>query len=117
MMRLSVLSSSSRGNASVITAGDAVVLVDAGISAARIRKGLQECGLSVAQLSGIFLTHEHHDHVCGLGHCRHHEWADGFSESDCAGAAFAGGGENYSRIFGQGWATVGFCLVGRFNIC
>lgn len=67
MMRLSVLSSSSRGNASVITAGDAVVLVDAGISAARIRKGLQECGLSVAQLSGIFLTHEHHDHVCGLG--------------------------------------------------
>lgn len=67
MMRLSVLSSSSRGNASVITAGATAVLVDAGISAARLRRGLQACELSVSMLDGIFLTHEHMDHVCGLG--------------------------------------------------
>lgn len=67
MIRLSVLASSSRGNASVITAGGTAVMVDAGISAARIRKGLKECELSVPALSGIFLTHEHQDHVCGLG--------------------------------------------------
>ncbi len=67
MMRLSVLASSSRGNASVISAGGTALMVDAGISAQRIRKGLQECGLSVSSLSGIFLTHEHHDHICGLG--------------------------------------------------
>ncbi len=67
MMRLSVLASSSRGNASVISAGGISLMVDAGISAARIRKGLAECELSVSSLQGIFLTHEHHDHICGLG--------------------------------------------------
>lgn len=67
MMRLSVLASSSRGNASVIYAGDTTLMVDAGISALRIRKGLEECGLGVPSLDGIFLTHEHHDHICGLG--------------------------------------------------
>ncbi len=67
MMRLSVLASSSRGNASVISAGGTALMVDAGISAARIRKGLAECELSVSALQGIFLTHEHHDHICGLG--------------------------------------------------
>ena len=67
MMRLSVLASSSRGNASVISAGGTTLMVDAGISAARIRKGLAECDLSVSGIQGIFLTHEHHDHICGLG--------------------------------------------------
>jgi phosphoribosyl 1,2-cyclic phosphodiesterase len=67
MIRISVLASSSRGNATVISGGGTHVLVDTGISALRIRKGLQECGLCVASLSGIFFTHEHQDHVCGLG--------------------------------------------------
>ena len=67
MIRFSVLASSSRGNATVISGGGTHVLVDTGISALRIRKGLAECGLSDAELSGIFFTHEHQDHVCGLG--------------------------------------------------
>lgn len=67
MIRFSVLASSSKGNATVVSAGDTHILVDAGISATRIRKGLEACGLSYAQLSGIFITHEHTDHICGLG--------------------------------------------------
>lgn len=67
MIRFSVLASSSRGNATVISGGGTHVLVDTGISALRIRRGLAECGLSDASLSGIFFTHEHKDHVCGLG--------------------------------------------------
>lgn len=66
-MRFSVLASSSKGNATVISGGNTHLLVDTGISATRIRKGLQECGLSVAQLTAILYTHEHTDHVCGLG--------------------------------------------------
>ena len=66
-MRISVLASSSRGNASVICNGDTFVMVDAGISARRICKGLDECGLGMEQVSGIFITHEHTDHIGGLG--------------------------------------------------
>lgn len=67
MMKLSVLASSSRGNCTVITAGGTSILIDAGISATRIRKGLAECELTVPKIAGIFITHEHQDHVCGLG--------------------------------------------------
>ncbi len=67
MIRLSVLASSSRGNASVISGGNTHILVDAGISATRIRQGLATCGLSVPGLAGVFITHEHLDHTCGLG--------------------------------------------------
>lgn len=67
MLRFSVLASSSKGNATVINCGGTTVLVDCGISATRIRKGLAECGVSVPGLAGIFITHEHTDHICGLG--------------------------------------------------
>lgn len=66
-MRISVLASSSSGNASVIAAGETAILVDAGISCLRIRRGLECCGLSAAALKGIFITHEHVDHIKGLG--------------------------------------------------
>lgn len=66
-MRIAVLASSSRGNASVISAGDTTIMVDAGIAALRIRRGLEACGLSARAVQGIFITHEHSDHVSGLG--------------------------------------------------
>lgn len=65
-MRISVLASSSRGNASVIAAGNTALMVDAGISARRISLGLADCGLRPADVQGIFITHEHRDHVSGL---------------------------------------------------
>lgn len=66
-MQISVLASSSRGNASVIASGSTVLMVDAGISARRICQGLEECGLSLPAVQGVFITHEHADHVDGLG--------------------------------------------------
>ncbi len=66
-MRLSVLASSSSGNSSVVSVGSTYVLVDAGISARRICACLGECGLTLGDISGVLITHEHVDHVCGLG--------------------------------------------------
>ena len=66
-MRLSVLASSSSGNASVISVGATHILVDAGISARRICAGLEQCGLTLSDISGVLITHEHIDHICGLG--------------------------------------------------
>ena len=67
MLRFSVLASSSQGNATVVSTGRVSVLVDAGISCLRLRKGLEECGITPQQVAGIFITHEHTDHTCGLG--------------------------------------------------
>ncbi len=67
MIQISTLASSSKGNVGVISTGTTHLLVDTGISALRVRKGLAECGLSVSDIDGIFYTHEHADHICGLG--------------------------------------------------
>lgn len=65
-MRLTVFASGSTGNCCLIRGGGASVLVDAGISARRIRDGLARADLSPAELAGIFITHEHADHIKGL---------------------------------------------------
>ncbi|MCI7699594.1 MAG: MBL fold metallo-hydrolase [Akkermansia sp.] len=66
-MRILTLASGSSGNASIVQSGSTCILVDAGISARRITKHLSELGIAPASLSGVLITHEHLDHVCGLG--------------------------------------------------
>lgn len=65
-LELITLATSSKGNATLVRAGETAVLVDAGISARRIEKGLSAAGVNPAALAGIFLTHEHRDHIVGL---------------------------------------------------
>lgn len=67
MIRVSTLASSSKGNATVIHGGGTVLMIDTGISATRIRQGLKACQLELSQIEGILYTHEHTDHICGLG--------------------------------------------------
>lgn len=66
VIRFSVLASSSAGNATVVQAGEKNVLVDAGMSARRLGARLQELGLGWDDISAIFITHEHSDHIQGL---------------------------------------------------
>lgn len=65
-MRVSVLASGSAGNATFVQLGGTKLLVDAGISARRIRAGLAGIGVAVEELSGVLITHEHRDHIGGL---------------------------------------------------
>ena len=74
-MRLTVcpLVSGSAGNSIYISCGGVKLLVDCGVSAARVEAGLREIGVSVDELDGVLITHEHVDHVRGLGVlCRKH---------------------------------------------
>jgi len=66
MLRIATLASGSSGNCTVISDGQTHILIDAGISARRITNGLKELGIAPAQLSAIFITHEHADHISGL---------------------------------------------------
>lgn len=65
-MNVCTLASSSRGNSLVVSCGEVHILIDAGISALQIRKRLETLGLTPDDLSAIFITHEHSDHIKGL---------------------------------------------------
>lgn len=65
-MQVHILASGSTGNAVFFQFGSTRLLVDAGISARRIERGLGELGIRAADLDGILITHEHSDHVKGL---------------------------------------------------
>ena len=60
------MASGSSGNCTLVSQGSTHILIDAGISARRITNGLKELGLTPAELAGIFITHEHSDHIAGL---------------------------------------------------
>ncbi|MEG2104173.1 MAG: MBL fold metallo-hydrolase [Oscillospiraceae bacterium] len=65
-MQIFTLASGSGGNCTLVREGETAVLIDAGISLRRISTSLAELGLLMDDLSGILITHEHNDHICGL---------------------------------------------------
>ncbi len=66
-MRLCSIASGSSGNCIYVGSEKAHVLVDAGISCKRIELGLQKAELTGRDISAVFITHEHSDHIQGLG--------------------------------------------------
>ena len=66
-MKLLSIASGSSGNCIYVGDENTHLLFDAGISGKRIEAGLNTIGLSAANLDGIFVTHEHIDHISGLG--------------------------------------------------
>ncbi|HXJ58110.1 MAG TPA: MBL fold metallo-hydrolase [Verrucomicrobiae bacterium] len=65
--RFTILASGSSGNCAYLETEDARLLIDAGLSARQIRHRLLGIGRTPENLSGILVTHEHTDHIQGLG--------------------------------------------------
>ncbi|WP_173918137.1 MBL fold metallo-hydrolase [Halobacillus sp. Marseille-Q1614] len=66
-MQFSVLASGSTGNAFYIESGEEKILVDAGLSGKKIEGLLEQIQVNPSDLSRILVTHEHSDHIKGLG--------------------------------------------------
>ncbi|MBW2518726.1 MAG: MBL fold metallo-hydrolase [Deltaproteobacteria bacterium] len=66
-MKLSLLASGSQGNAAVIDNGDTRILIDAGLSAREICRRLDCVGVEIDSIDALLITHEHKDHIRGLG--------------------------------------------------
>ncbi len=66
-MRLCSIASGSSGNCIYVGSEATHLLVDAGISGKRTISGLESLGVTGADLDGILITHEHADHISGLG--------------------------------------------------
>ncbi len=66
-MKFSVLGSGSKGNSLYIESGNTSILIDAGFSGKELAKRLTVHGKEIEDLNGVFLTHEHGDHILGAG--------------------------------------------------
>lgn len=66
-MRLCSIAGGSSGNCIYVGSENTHLLVDTGISRKRIEEGLKELEIKGEELNGILVTHEHADHIQGLG--------------------------------------------------
>lgn len=65
-MKVSVLSSGSKGNCTYIETINHKILIDIGTSALYVEKSLRSIGVDPKDIDMIFITHAHIDHVGGL---------------------------------------------------
>lgn len=66
-MRLCSIVSGSSGNCVYLDSGDTHLLIDIGCSARQAERGMAVHGLDPKDLDGILVTHEHGDHIKGVG--------------------------------------------------
>ena len=66
-LSLCTLASGSKGNSIYISDGQTRLLVDAGLSAAEIQRRMSAVGLDPQGLDGLIVSHEHSDHIQGIG--------------------------------------------------
>ena len=67
MLELCAIASGSSGNCICVGSDHTHLLIDAGVSGKRIESGLNEIALKTSEMQGILVTHEHVDHIAGLG--------------------------------------------------
>lgn len=66
MIRFASLGSGSRGNATLVSVDNTLVLIDCGFSAREAERRLARLEVAPEQIDAILLTHEHSDHVRGV---------------------------------------------------
>ncbi|EHP88637.1 metallo-beta-lactamase family protein [Geobacter metallireducens RCH3] len=93
-VRVCLLASGSKGNSLFVESDGTRVLIDAGLSAREIVRRLAVIEVEPADLDGLFISHEHVDHVRGVGvlarkyrlpvhvsYPTHHEVREGFGDA------------------------------------
>lgn len=66
-LKFATIASSSKGNCTYIGSDHTNILIDAGLSGKKIEEGLEALELTGSDIDAIFVTHEHMDHVTGIG--------------------------------------------------
>ncbi|MDZ7924805.1 MAG: MBL fold metallo-hydrolase [Marinagarivorans sp.] len=66
-MKFALLGSGSQGNASLVSAGNTLLLIDCGFSLRTLVQRMATINLQPDQLTAVLVTHEHADHIRGIG--------------------------------------------------
>lgn len=65
-MQFLSIASGSKGNASFIQTGSIKALIDVGVSYTTIKNALKDINIDMGEITHVFITHEHVDHIKGL---------------------------------------------------
>ncbi len=65
-MKMAILGSGSKGNATVIQTAQTTLLIDCGLGPRLLAERLRDFDLTVRDIDAIFISHEHDDHIKGL---------------------------------------------------
>ncbi|HOR50394.1 MAG TPA: MBL fold metallo-hydrolase [Candidatus Hydrogenedentes bacterium] len=93
MIRFTVLGSSSSANAVLVESADACILVDNGFTFKKLTETLTGINRSVEEIEAVLVTHEHSDHVNGVGILARKMKVPVFMTRGCALAAYPRTGE------------------------
>ena len=66
-MRFTILGSGSKGNGTLVEVGKTLVLLDCGFTIAQVEQRMARLNKTPDDLSAIVVTHEHGDHIKGVG--------------------------------------------------
>ncbi|MGE0083763.1 MAG: MBL fold metallo-hydrolase [Desulfococcaceae bacterium] len=66
-LKICALASGSRGNATYISDGSTSILIDAGLSGVELERRFASKGLRLCDVDAIVVSHEHSDHIQGVG--------------------------------------------------
>ena len=66
-LQFSILASGSSGNCTYVESNQQRLLIDAGLSGKRIEALFQQIGRDISDVDAILVTHEHKDHIHGVG--------------------------------------------------
>lgn len=65
-MYFNIISSGSKGNATIVVHKDTVILIDIGIAFSRLEEEMSKLNLKPGEITGALFTHNHTDHINGL---------------------------------------------------
>ena len=121
MLRFRSLASGSAGNATLIEAGSGLhrtqLLVDCGLGVRQLSYRLLQAGSDITKIDGIFITHEHGDHVgCALSVARMHKVPLWMSQGTADALGLVAGSPGVSIVRDGDAVAVGEVLLRPFTV-
>ncbi len=117
-LKFCALASGSKGNALYVSDGSTSILVDAGLSGVEIERRMAEMEIDPASISAIVVSHEHTDHIRGVGVlCRRYGCTAYFTQDTWKASSKAVGKIEKRKYFTPGHAfTLGKLSIHPFSL-